>query len=302
MTHGKIGTIVILFAVTATMLPLTGCSDSSPKRRGPQNYREYRAANDPRFKADDNSGPVISSDDGDFGPASGEMAVLSADEIAAGKVANAGSVKGMIKYGGKAANRKMLNVTKTPYCVEWGQANHQIQTEDLVVSDSGGLANVVVYVSKGFNRFEFSPYSEARLVDQMGCRYVPHVLVAMTGQELAIRNSDKTSHNYHFTGRANDEINKTQAKPTTDTEILGEPELGASFACDIHPWMRSPTYIFKHPYYAVTAEDGSFEIKGLPAGTYEIAFEHERGDMSCASQTVTIEAGKAAAINAEFRR
>ena len=224
--------------------------------------------------------------------------MLSADDIAAGRVPNAGTLKGTIKYAGKAANRKVINTSKTPYCVQAGE----IRTEDLVVSDQGGLKNVLVHVSRGFIGYGFQAFSKARLVDQTGCRYVPHVVAAMAGQELAVRNSDNTSHNYHFTGIANDEINKTQPSPTTDSVFLPEPELGASFACDIHPWMRAPVYVLSHPYFAVTGDDGSFEIKGLPPGTYEISFEHERGDMKCAPQTVTIEAGKAAVINAEFRR
>ena len=33
--------------------------------------------------------------------------------------------------------------------------------------------------------------------------------------------------------------------------------------------------IFDHPYYAVTDEDGKFEIKDAPAGNYRIVYWHE---------------------------
>ncbi|HYE65408.1 MAG TPA: carboxypeptidase-like regulatory domain-containing protein, partial [Pyrinomonadaceae bacterium] len=34
--------------------------------------------------------------------------------------------------------------------------------------------------------------------------------------------------------------------------------------------------VLRHPFYAVTGEDGSYEIKGLPAGTYTVAAWHEK--------------------------
>ena len=32
-------------------------------------------------------------------------------------------------------------------------------------------------------------------------------------------------------------------------------------ACNIHGWMKAYVRVFDHPYYAVTDEDGKFEIK-----------------------------------------
>ena len=46
--------------------------------------------------------------------------------------------------------------------------------------------------------------------------------------------------------------------------------------CDVHPWMSSYVAVFNHPYFAVTGPDGTFEIPGLPAGTYTIEAWHER--------------------------
>ena len=102
-------------------------------------------------------------------------------------------------------------------------------SEQVIVGSDGGFKNVVVYVSKGFNRFSFTPPKAAALLDQDGCKYIPHVLTLMAGQPLQVRNSDPLNHNYHFIGRYNDEINRTQAKPMThDVDSLTEPELGGN--------------------------------------------------------------------------
>jgi len=46
--------------------------------------------------------------------------------------------------------------------------------------------------------------------------------------------------------------------------------------CNQHPWMRAYINVMSHPYFGVSAADGSFEIKNLPPGEYTIAAVHER--------------------------
>jgi hypothetical protein len=56
--------------------------------------------------------------------------------------------------------------------------------------------------------------------------------------------------------------------------------------CDIHPWMNAFVGVVPHPYFAVTGEDGSFELPGLPPGTYTIEAWHEKYDVM--EQTITL--------------
>ena len=49
------------------------------------------------------------------------------------------------------------------------------------------------------------------------------------------------------------------------------------YKCTIHGWMTGYVRIFDHPYYAVTDEDGKFEIKNAPAGKFRIVYWHENG-------------------------
>ncbi|MCB9832371.1 MAG: hypothetical protein H6807_07845 [Planctomycetes bacterium] len=302
MLRGHPGAIGSALMVLVLLLPLTAC-DKGPRRRGPHTYAEYRAAaGDPRYRAPndgESTGPVLASDDGDFGPASGALEVTAADAIKNGQVPGSGSLKGRVTYGGQDAKKKKLDISKDSWC----SANHEVFTEDLVVSGAGGLRNVVVYVSRGFNRFDFGLPTTPALLEQRGCKYMPHVLTMMAGQELRIVNDDQTSHNFHFTGRRNEVPNTTQtAKQQNLVGNLENAELTAQFRCDIHPWMVAPVRIFAHPYFALTDDDGNFEIKGLPPGNYEISFLHERPDMTCAPATISVEAGKAASLTAQFTR
>src|SRR5207248_1927486 len=48
------------------------------------------------------------------------------------------------------------------------------------------------------------------------------------------------------------------------------------YKCSIHPWMNGYVRIFDHPYYAVTDENGNFEIKNAPAGKWRMIVWQEK--------------------------
>ena len=66
--------------------------------------------------------------------------------------------------------------------------------------------------------------------------------------------------------------------------------------CDIHPWMKGQFQVFDHPFFAKTKEDGSFEIKGVPAGTQNIIIFHSTkgyiNDGKAKGQPVVVKAGE----------
>jgi hypothetical protein len=50
--------------------------------------------------------------------------------------------------------------------------------------------------------------------------------------------------------------------------------------------MRSYIGVVGHPFFAVTGEDGTFVIKGLPPGTYTLEAWHEKFGTRTAKVTV----------------
>ncbi len=61
----------------------------------------------------------------------------------------------------------------------------------------------------------------------------------------------------------------------TDHMFTAAEDDGA-FKCDVHGWMNAYAGVLDHPYFAVTGEDGTFEIKNLPPGTYKLTAWHEK--------------------------
>ena len=58
--------------------------------------------------------------------------------------------------------------------------------------------------------------------------------------------------------------------------VIENPESPLKIKCDVHAWMRSFCFVVGHPFFAVTGEDGTFEIKNVPVGTYLLKAWHEK--------------------------
>src|SRR5262249_19543736 len=142
-----------------------------------------------------------------------------------------------------------------------------------VVAKDGNLANVFVYVKDGLGNRVFETPKDAVTINQEGCRYHPHVLGAMTGQNIEIKNSDMTTHNIHPTPADNREWNESQPPKAAPLEkSFAREEILLPVKCNQHPWMKMYVNVVKSPFFAVTSTDGKYEIKGLPPGDYTIGF------------------------------
>ena len=213
--------------------------------------------------------------------------------------ANTGpSITGKVIFVGTPPPRKAINMSGTPQC-----ANHpanqgrQVLEDLLIVDKGGGLKNAVVSV-KNPPAGRFAPPAQAALLDQRGCHYDPHILAVMTGQQILIRNSDPFLHNVHALPQLNPGFNFGQNnvdpgravdKPMTTPEEF-------RVKCDVHPWMNCQFVVFNHPFFAVTADDGTYTINGLPPGTYTVTVWHEVESLR-SEQQITVPAGKPAEAN-----
>lgn len=198
-----------------------------------------------------------------------------------------GVVTGKISYEGEPPARPPVRMAADPNCTP---AEAQSLSETTIVGPEGGLQNVFVHVKDGLGNRVYETPTAPIMLDQEGCRYEPHVFGVFVGQPVEIHNSDPTLHNVHAIPKANDEFNfGQQPKTAAVTKMFDEPEIGVSFRCDVHGWMRAYANVVTHPFFAVTKADGTFEIKGLPPGTYTIEAWHER--LGAQTQQVTITDG-----------
>jgi plastocyanin len=196
--------------------------------------------------------------------------------------ATAGGLTGRISFEGTPPKPTPIKMGSDPYCEKQGAA----VTESVVVAANGGLRNVFVYVKDGLGNLRFPVPATAVVLDQKSCRYAPHVFGVQVGQRVEIVNSDPTLHNIHALAQANREFNMGQPMPGKDTHTFSTREVMVPFKCDVHRWMNAYAGVLDHPFYAVTSDEGRFELKGLPPGTYTIEAWHET--LGTQTQSVTI--------------
>ena len=105
------------------------------------------------------------------------------------------------------------------------------------------------------------------IFDQKQCRFLSHVFAARTGQSIKIVNSDGFGHNTSLKPQNNAGFDKTIPPGSFDIYTPSAAENRPfSVACAIHPWMSARMIVRENPYFAVTKEDGTFEIRDIPAG------------------------------------
>jgi plastocyanin len=204
-------------------------------------------------------------------------AAPAAAEPAASSPAPAGAaaITGKISYSGPKPVLKPVSMDATPACAR--QHSTPPMSEEVVLNADSTLKNVFVWVKSGLPNQKW-PVPGARVkIDQVKCVYVPHVAGAMVGQEVEFTNSDPTNHNIHPLPMTNREWNTSQP-PQGDAVVrsFDKAEIGIPVKCNVHPWMRTYINVSPHPFFAVTGDTGTFEIKGLPAGEYTIEAWHEK--------------------------
>ena len=214
--------------------------------------------------------------------------------------ANGATVTGKVTIDGTSPVMKALDMSANPFCV---RAHPTAQKSEEVEAGAGGaLKDVFVWIKDGdaVTGKQWQVPTTAVLLDQNGCMYKPHVLGVMAGQNLDIKTSDQTNHNIHPMPQVNQEWNESQA-PGSEDKMKSFPrqEVMIPVKCQIHPWMKAYIGVVSHPFFAVTGDDGSYTIKGLPPGTYTVEFWQEK--YLTHDESITVAAKDSKTLNYAFK-
>jgi hypothetical protein len=140
--------------------------------------------------------------------------------------------------------------------------------------EKSGSENVVVWLTPKFGQYAPPPPSSARLT-QKEKRFLPHVLAVRVGSEIEFPNQDPFFHDvfsiYH--GKPFD-LGLYESGTSRKVRFS---KAGVSYIfCNIHPEMSAAIVAVPTPYFAVTSQDGSFQIEHLVKGRYRMALWYER--------------------------
>jgi plastocyanin len=215
------------------------------------------------------------------------------------QLAMAGDITGTITLKGTPPKEKDITPLKDD--VTCGKFHTEMPTTHFyVVGPKGELADVVVSVQgPGIGGKSTGAGAAVAMLDQKGCEYIPQILAVQTGQKIQVKNSDPVLHNIHDLPNpdsGNKEENRAQMPSGPDlTFAFDKPEDFLKFKCDVHPWMFAWVSIFDHPYFAISAKDGTFKISNVPAGKYTLKAAHRKAGV--VTQEVEVKEGAPANVD-----
>jgi plastocyanin len=209
-------------------------------------------------------------------------------------VADAARITGRVLYSGVPRPPKPIRVTKDHSVC--GATAHT--DESLLVGRDGGVRNAVVSIGPLAPARPWPAASNPTL-DQHGCWFNPHVLLAPAGATIDVINSDGILHNIHTYPKNNPPANLAQPKFKKVLNLSFAAPDTVQVKCDVHVWMNAWIVVAPHPFYAVTDENGAFSLADVPPGTYTLTAWHET--LGTREQQVTAAPGGASETTIAFK-
>ena len=178
-------------------------------------------------------------------------------------VKDGATIQGTVKLEGQIPQLSLLQITK------YKEICRNVPNETLLVGPGQGVRYAVVML-EGITKGKAVEKESVHELDNLGCRFVPHVLAASVGQFVVFKNSDPILHTAHALFAAGQpQFNvglypgKVSRKPIVTPGVV-------KVVCEVHPWMSAYLVVADHPYYAVTDVYGEFLITDIPAGSYRL--------------------------------
>ena len=206
--------------------------------------------------------------------------------------ADTGAIAGTVRFRGKPPPPKALRVYK-----ERAFCGSAVPDESLLVDADRGLRNVVVTLhGAGLRGTPVRP--EAIALDNVGCRFAPHVQAAPVGSTVLLLNSDPILHDAHARMGPETLFNEGLPRWRRVTRTLRRPGV-VKVVCELHhAWMSAYIVVAPNRFFAVTDATGGFAVRGIPPGGYEARFWHER--LGEARRRVTVTPGRTRDLEVTF--
>ncbi len=204
-----------------------------------------------------------------------------------------GTISGRVVFVGEPPTVKKTKVTK-----DNEKCGAEIAAEDLVVGSDKGIQYAVVSVV-GVKGAPPKP-ANAPTIDQKGCIFRPHVLVAPVGVGVDILNDDGILHNFHTSSTKNSPMNRAQPGFRKKmTETFNQTEI-IKVSCDAHSWMSAWLIVTDHPYIDATDGSGAFKINDVPPGNQTVEVWHET--LGKITKSVAVKAGEETKVTIELSK
>jgi hypothetical protein len=157
-------------------------------------------------------------------------------------------------------------------------------TQSLLLRTNQAVRNVIVYLAGYAQNRNSNGTSDAIVVDQRDCEFVPRIQIARSGVPLILKNGDPILHVVRIDLMSSTNGERMLLKAATpyagyekiyQLANFREPTLLQVTSANGHEWMAAYIAVLPHPWAALTDENGRFTLHNVPVGTHKIYVWHE---------------------------
>ncbi len=135
--------------------------------------------------------------------------------------------------------------------------------------------NVVIYLGNKVPQDQLPVPAENPVMDQRKLTFIPHVMCVPLGSTVDFPNDDEVPHNV-FSPSPVKKFNLGTYKAGVVKQVTFDKAGLVPLLCTIHPEMSAFILVLETPHFAITGEDGTYRISGIPAGSYKVKTWHEK--------------------------
>jgi plastocyanin len=170
--------------------------------------------------------------------------------------------------------------------------SHMDHSSDTVLPYRLGEKAVVYIESTGGGTFD--PPAIHPTLDQRQMMFRPLVLPVCAGTTVDFPNSDNLYHNVFSYSQPKEFDLGRYPRGHSRSVVFSHPGV-VNVYCDIHAYMYATILVLDNPYFSRPADDGSYEITGIPPGTYQLGYWY--GRKKIASAQAVVRSGQVTTIN-----
>lgn len=125
-------------------------------------------------------------------------------------------------------------------------------------------------------------------IDQKDYRFIPETLAIRSGDQIKFTNSDPVLHDVTTRkrdGPAEEAFQQNSFSLRQRQHVsqvyrnAGGIEHPVTLSCRFHSAMRGWIYVFDHPFFQVTEQEGTFRLENVPAGDRRLVMVHPAGNL-----------------------
>ncbi|WOO43680.1 plastocyanin/azurin family copper-binding protein [Rubellicoccus peritrichatus] len=150
-------------------------------------------------------------------------------------------------------------------------------------------ARAVIYAERISDKADAKTSNETKELAQQHLQFEKSVLPVQVGTTVHFPNRDEVFHNvFSYSAPKSFDLGRYRAGEEPGEVVFDQPGEVQVF-CEIHRHMRTTVLVLDTPYFTVSNDSNTYDLKDLPAGDYRVSIWYGPGKTLSKEVTLTDE-------------